>query len=838
VAQLKSAKIQKALLGLVVITPGLALGAVHAPVLAFYLALAAIIFVYLAVRPRGLSRARLDVPSAMMIGLILFTAYQLIPWSSAMVELISPNAHEVRSRALEPLGMGAPAWMPLTLDATFTAIELGKLVLYLAVYWLAVAWTRRNGSSQVLTTVAVAGVIGAFVLLAHKILMLERIYDFYTPLHLGFRGERISAPLINENHMGAFLGLGAAAAIGQALAASSRSRRILMIGAAALIGGSLLLTLSRGAIAAFVAGQLVFILLRAVQRIAGREGGEPRRNLAWLPLGLALSLGLGLFAAQDAIIGEFVGGSVRKLELLREGLPLIPEFPLTGVGRGAFWVAFPLVSEWGSTVTYTHAENAVVQLLVDWGILAGGLALIGFALVVGKRLLKPPARIRPTAALAGLVAFGLHNLLDFNLEVPGVAVMAVALLGTLVGAETAGHGRSQSQRQGAITVPKPLLVGCAAVAVAMAVVAGTYVAKHNLDTEERRLRNALAKNDTAAFSQTNMEQLLRRHPADWYLPFLAGVHSFQTRQGNPLAWLARALEINPSSASAHFYAGRSLLRADKLDQAMLELRLAARGNPGLAPSIAKVLIATAPSFEQLAKIAQDHEDKVLLWGALARAFAAKGLDAEAEAADLAVLSIDPSEPTPLARHARRLIKRGRFKEARAHASKLATLEDYRPAAAILEAEIHRAQGNAEQAVAALQAGLKQSPRHAGLLRELAWAAERAGDHERAMAAAAELRASSTDAKTRATAAKLQGDLELKAGRIGAALARYRQAYAMSPSNPMLLERIADLAERHGDNLHALEALRKLINLDPTNDEWQRRLDALEKKGRAQPIELR
>jgi tetratricopeptide (TPR) repeat protein len=610
-----------------------------------------------------------------------------------------------------------------------------------------------------------------------------------------------------------------------------------MIGVAALIGGSLLLTLSRGAIAAFVAGQLLFVLVRVVTRAMGREAGEPRRNLAWLPLGLALSLGLGLFAAQDAIIGEYLQGDFHKVEMLREGMPLVGDFPAFGVGRGAFWVAFPLVSEWAARITFTHAENSVVQLLADWGVLIGGGALLGFGLVVARRLVKPPARIRPTAALVGLVAFGVHNLFDFNMEVPGVAVLAAALLGTLIGSEGAGRGRSSSRNNQGVPVPRPLLAGFAAIALAMGAITALYAAPHSIDAEERRLREALARDDAAAFSPENMQQRLERHPASWYLPFLAGVHEFHAGGENPLPWLARALEINPAAAAAHLYAGRAILQQGGLDQAMLEFRLASRGNSRLGPPAARYLVEAAPSFDRLSRIAVDREDKLLLWGALAREFSVQGLEEEAEAADLAVLSIDPDEPRSLARHARRMIKRDELDRALELAERLEELDEFRPAAAILEAEIHRKRGATDEELRALEQGLHRSPRHPGLLRELAWAAQRAGDHDRAMSAAAELRSTATDQSQRSAAAVLEGDLERAEGRIDAALARYRQAYAMNPSNPALLEKIANLALSHGDDLRALEALRKLVNLDPTNPEWRRRLDELEKKGRTKPFEI-
>ena len=186
-------------------------------------------------------------------------------------------------------------------------------------------------------TFFLAGVASAFVLLAHKILMLDQVYGFYDPVHANPHGERVSAPLINENHMAALLGLAAAVAVGMAVSAREQSKRMLLILVAGLLGGSLLLTLSRGGIAAFVIGQLLFITMRLIDRALGRRRDEESKSqIAWLPLGLALSLALGLFVAQDAILGEFIGGSHKKIEMLSEGLPLIGKFPATGVGRGSF----------------------------------------------------------------------------------------------------------------------------------------------------------------------------------------------------------------------------------------------------------------------------------------------------------------------------------------------------------------------------------------------------------------------------------------------------------------------------------------------------------------------
>jgi len=818
----------RGLLALAVVTPGLALGAVHPLVLAAYVGLAAILLVLLALGGRRSPGPRLDLASILLLGMAVYTGLQLVPLPSGLVELISPTAHAVRSRALAPLGIETAAWMPLTLDRTLTVLELGKLLFYLAVYWTCYSVARRSGSKFTLRLIVAAAAAAAAVLLAHKILMLDQIYGFYEPVHLGPRGERVSAPLINENHMAALLGFGAAIAIGQALEVEERSSRIMLALLAALIGGSLLLTLSRGGIAAFVAGQLVFIALRVLTRITRRSEPGRARQLAWVPLGLTLSLALGLFAAQDAIIGEFAANNNQKIEMLGQGLPLIGKFAGTGVGRGAFWVGFPLVSDWAAGTTYTHAENVLVQLLVDYGVIVGGLALLGFAVIMGRQLLRPPRRAWQAAALAALAAFGVHNLVDFNLEIPAVAVLAVALLATLNEARGADSTTSDRRRRHA-----PKLLVLATAAGALSVGALIFLSSGlDIDREGRGLRAALSQNDPAPFSDAQIRPLLERHPADWYIPFLVGVERYRAGDQNPLPWFARALELNPSAASAHLWVGRTMLRSGRLDQGMLEIRLAARLRPGLAREGARFLVSVAPRFADLKKVAVDRDDKLLLWGALASELASRNLEREAEAADLAVLKVEPREPRSLARQARRLKARGEIAAARELVERLRALPDYRPSAALIESEIHRSQGEPERAVAALERAIEADPTHQGLLRALAWAAQRAGRHDRAIEAAELLGARATGTKARAAAAVLEGDLERAEGRVQAALACYRQAHALIPSDLALLERIVDLAEQHGDLVRAIESLRKMVNLQPANADWKARLERLEDQTRA------
>jgi len=294
---LQRTTLAKILLAAAVVAPGLLLGAVHPPVLAAFAALGGLLLANLALDRREAAHLRWDLGGALLLGLAAFTALQLVPLPAGLVEVVSPNAHAVRARAVAALGGAAPSFMPLTLDAALTAAELAKLLLYLAVYWVAALLTKRFGSGFVFGLVVAAAGAAAAVFLAHKVLLLDRPYGVYLPLHARQSAGSVSAPLVNPNHLAGLLGLGAAVAVGHAVAVRERGRRIALIGAAAVIGGSLFLTLSRGGMAAFAAGQIVFVALRLIRRRDGDPAAPRGIGVAWLPLGLAASLALGLFAA-------------------------------------------------------------------------------------------------------------------------------------------------------------------------------------------------------------------------------------------------------------------------------------------------------------------------------------------------------------------------------------------------------------------------------------------------------------------------------------------------------------------------------------------------------------
>ncbi len=137
------------------------------------------------------------------------------------------------------------------------------------------------------------------------------------------------------------------------------------------------------------------------------------------------------------------------------------ERPTAGIGPGAFGAIYPRFRRPGDAETI-YAHDSWLQLLAEGGIPALALLLLGgWALHRRLRGLSGPDRW----IAAGIVAFVVHNLVDFTLYLPGIAVPAAALAGLLW---PTGEDASRSRLSAwlAVTALVPVALGWLGVAAA------------------------------------------------------------------------------------------------------------------------------------------------------------------------------------------------------------------------------------------------------------------------------------------------------------------------------------------------------------------------------------
>ena len=145
---------------------------------------------------------------------------------------------------------------------------------------------------------------------------------------------------------------------------------------------------------------------------------------------MALLVGLGVaWVGLGGVLSAFETRGIRgsRLDLWRDMLPMVPRFPVFGAGWNAFATAFPWYQTVWKTEWIGEAHNDYLQVLLDGG-LVGTVLVAGLFAVVFRGALARAARSPLDLGLFGaLLGFALHELVDFNGQIPANAATWIAL---------------------------------------------------------------------------------------------------------------------------------------------------------------------------------------------------------------------------------------------------------------------------------------------------------------------------------------------------------------------------------------------------------------------------
>jgi tetratricopeptide (TPR) repeat protein len=555
-----------AVAGLSLLVAGNALlrGGVDLPLVAASAAVAALAALLATVHRHDVTHLRVPVLVLALAAGGLATAGQVLPLPPFALRALSPAANALFQDALGPLGL-YPAFRPLSLDPGATALELAKAAAWvLAALAAGLLAARREHRDRILAAVALSGAaVGACVYLG----ALAGLAPLLEPRR----------PFVNPNHLAGFLQVTAWPALGFALRARGRARAGWLL-AFAFAASGVFLSLSRAGIAAFFVGAGLFAILAARARAPGRRRAATAVAAGAVSLALALAawLALGPVVEEMGTLSDSATTET-KLGLWPRAAAMIREHPVAGIGLGAFATAFPAYKSEPSRVTFTHVENEWLQLPLDLGLPVGLGLLAAFAwtwLAAARPRERAPGQEEPESgtglggpllsrpvagALAGAGALAAHNLFDFSLEISGVALPFVVVMGAV-----AAEGR---------TVPvRPWLLRAGAVALAGLAAVGLAVHRaHPTDADAARVASAPTADEAVARARA----ALHWHPADWVPPAAAGVKlAAEGRCAEAMPWLERAMLRSPTSPEPHRAAAGCLARGGRHDQARGEYRLA------------------------------------------------------------------------------------------------------------------------------------------------------------------------------------------------------------------------------------------------------------------------
>lgn len=389
----------------------------------------------------------------------VFVLLQLWPLPTWLVEKFSPQ----RIADLERFsisGLTQAQAIPLSLATDNMKIEVGKLVTYVALFFMV--------SGAVTTKAHVKRFCYAAVFIGLALSLIGLFFHRFRPGMvygiLEFARANPFTPYVNKNHFANYLVMTLPLVLGFMFLLCDRSslpnlgswrQKVLWFGSREAMGVwmmaaffviqlvALLAVASRGALFGFVVAVSSFAWLFIL------------RSRKWIVMGVTLGiifilLAYGVYEVKPLIyklklMQEAAGTDYAlqfRLSNWQDTLRMFIAFPLFGIGAGGFHALFPLYKttpELGifSQTRFYYAENELLQGLAELGVI-GMVLLIAFMAVLGIDVIKKwfDTESKTTKWLAlGMISacFGMltHSLVDFPTHIPANMAMFAVLGGVL-----------------------------------------------------------------------------------------------------------------------------------------------------------------------------------------------------------------------------------------------------------------------------------------------------------------------------------------------------------------------------------------------------------------------
>ena len=747
--------------------------------------------VVLRTRRDGPAPAR-RVVGVVMVAAWVWTCLQAVPVPRSIARALSLHSAEIADRLSAVFDLPVTTAISADPGATQTQILIGASVVcaFLSANILGATHAR-----MVTAMGAISAATVGLVTLAHSLLGATAVYGVYTPR---FVLPTLLSPLMNNNHLGGLLVVGAILGVGLATDGRERPRRLWWLAVVVVCAGLVPVTLSRGAIAALLFGVVCWM---------GVAWSKRKSDALSVSSAIAIACVFGalVFAGLGPLLRRFETTGIDKLQVALDGLSLLdgPAW-IVGVGRGAFSATF--AEHYGTIARVSHPENLVVQWTTEWGLPVAFalIATLSFAMFNCMRGLKSSTRVAMTIAICALV---LQNMVDFSLEMPGVVVVAAALLGSVLSRPSSGAPVVLGTQRF-----YPAVAGVAALSL---VVLAIPVARGGVQANVDTLSQLSQQGRTDAFD-ANFKRALRRHPSEPTLYLLAATEHVRTKSPDAPKWLTLAMQRAPGWSAPHVATARWLLQLGKRDQALVELSEAESRHAGSAQSLLCAVLGSDPAIAHVERAAPKtraslpaYYDRVSTCPAIPRSLSS--------AIDARALAIDPGYANAAVRQADRMLASSDPKRA---------LELLQPALHAHPADVRLWQRSAnallankqpEQAMRTLQRARQHTTDSSALLETIARTYAKLGQLDKMRATLMRVRGiSGGDPKKLADAYTLEGQLEAELGHIDRAINAHDAAADADPTGRGLAN-VAQVAEEAGRLFRAFHAHRRRCALQPNSD---------------------
>jgi O-antigen ligase len=353
--------------------------------------------------------------------------------------------------------LGSEASRSLSFDPFTTRLVVVQIASLLVYFAAALAFVDSPRRLRLLARVfMIFGFVLALFSMGQFFVSPDKIFGVReTTQSLGF------GPFINRHHFAGYMELTLALPLGFLFGgAVERDKRFIYAFLSLIMALGLVLTNSRGGMLSLAAEFMFVLIVSAGVRRGGADEGREREGRGARLRRVAVRASLGfvlivafflgaIFFGGEGALARFVGTvnaddpTTGRVEFWRATLHMIHDHPATGVGLGAFGVAYSRYDQGnGRVYRLEQAHNDYLQIVSDAGIVGASLAFAFVALLFRagfRRMESGDAQRRGVAlgALTGCFAVLVHSFFDFTLHTTANALLflmlaALATLGSRV----------------------------------------------------------------------------------------------------------------------------------------------------------------------------------------------------------------------------------------------------------------------------------------------------------------------------------------------------------------------------------------------------------------------
>ena len=410
-----------------------------------------------------------------LVAFLVLVGLQMLPLPASVVALVSPQAFADKGNLFALLGGSGdgPGWMTLSYSVHPTRVEWIKAGAYFGMFFLVLNTVRSKKEIDVLIYTLI------FIGLFEAVYAVFQVFNS-TPKVWWWKSRVgsshwASGTFIVSNHFAAYMEMVVCLTFGFLIAQKRRTRemlpgldtprarvqrwvsrfspesvrpkKIFFFFSAVLMGAALLLSASRGGILSLGVTMLLTAILFLSKKTYRKYGG--------LALCLCVAILLyGIHVGINPTLDKFEDprNLYGRLHITRTILPMIRDYPVSGVGLGNFRYVYPrYIDDYDRVRGSGYAHNDWVEAGTETGCLGMVLLILAFGVYLFK-MIRVWRRRRDLHALgigagvmAGLVAVALHSYFDFNMHIPAnpVTLAALAALG-YAAVHRQGHGPSES----------------------------------------------------------------------------------------------------------------------------------------------------------------------------------------------------------------------------------------------------------------------------------------------------------------------------------------------------------------------------------------------------------